>query len=109
MDRKKLIVLALVLLLAVALSGCAQQNQAQNTPGSAGVAGFWPGLWHGFILPVSFVASLFDHSIGIYEIHNDGNLYNLGFVLGTWLVFAVLIGGANSGPAAARRKGGKGA
>ena len=104
-NRRNLIVLLLtLLLLATAVSGCAQHNQEVNTAGSDGVAGFWSGLWQGFILPVAFIASLFDTGIGIYEIHNDGNLYNLGFVLGTWLVFAVIIGGANRGPAASRRK-----
>ena len=105
MKRRNLTALLLVLLLlAIAVSGCAQHNQAVNTAGRDGVAGFWSGLWQGFILPVAFIASLFDTSIGIYEIHNDGNLYNLGFVLGTWLVFAVIIGGANRGPAACRKK-----
>lgn len=107
MDHRKLTMLILLLTLllaAVAISGCAQYNQEVNTAGSEGVAGFWSGLWQGFILPVAFIASLFDTSVGIYEIHNDGNLYNFGFVLGTWLVFAVLLGSANRGSAAGRKK-----
>lgn len=88
MNRQKLALLVLFCLVAVLLlSGCAQSNQAQDTPGADGVAGFWSGLWQGFILPVSFIISLFSDKYGIYEIHNNGNWYNFGFVLGTWIVF----------------------
>jgi hypothetical protein len=97
MNRKQLIlILILVLVAAVALSGCADRNSEEDTEGSDGVAGFWSGLWHGLILPVAFVISLFDDGVGIYEIHNNGNLYNLGFVLGTWFVFGSLLAGSQS-------------
>lgn len=92
MNWKKIAVLVLICLLAAMLvSGCAQSNQQQDTAGSSGVAGFWPGLWHGLILPVTFITSLFDESVGIYEIHNNGNWYNFGFVLGTWFVFGSIL------------------
>ena len=94
MNRKKLVIFLLVgLLLVVFLAGCAQSNQARDTAGKDGVAGFWPGLWQGLILPISFIISLFDGSVGIYEIHNNGNWYNFGFVLGTWIVFSVILAG----------------
>lgn len=83
--------LLVFLLLLMLASGCAQVNQEVGTAGSSGVAGFGSGFWHGLILPVSFIISLFDSSIGIYEIHNDGNWYNFGFVLGAWFVFVAII------------------
>jgi hypothetical protein len=45
-------------------------------------AGFWAGWWHGSILPVTFVISLFKPGVGIYETNNNGAWYNLGFLLG---------------------------
>jgi hypothetical protein len=45
-------------------------------------AGFWAGLWHGSILPIAFIVSLFKPGVGIYETHNSGGWYNLGFILG---------------------------
>lgn len=73
------------------IAGCAQTNQAIGTSGADGVAGFWAGLWHGIILPVAFIISLFKDDIGIYEIHNSGSWYNFGFVLGTsWIFGSVL-------------------
>lgn len=89
-----IILLALCVVLAVALTGCADRNAEEGTTGSDGVAGFWAGLWHGLILPVAFIISLFDDGVGIYEIHNSGNLYNLGFVLGTWFVFGSFLAGS---------------
>ena len=64
------------------LSGCAGPNPLVGTSGSSGVAGFWSGLWHGLICPIAFVLSLFKHGISMYEVHNNGNWYNFGFILG---------------------------
>ncbi|MBE0429909.1 MAG: hypothetical protein IBX61_08560 [Thermoleophilia bacterium] len=94
--RNFLIPSLILLILLLTISGCAEPNQAQGTEGASGVAGFWAGLWHGFILPVAFVISLFDEGIGIYEIHNNGNMYNLGFVIGTWIVFGSVLASRRS-------------
>ena len=45
-------------------------------------AGFWAGFWHGMIMPITFVVSLFKPGVGIYETNNNGGWYNLGFILG---------------------------
>jgi hypothetical protein len=86
-------VLTAVLIFAVA--SCAPSaNDAINTARPSGTsAGFLLGLWHGLIIVVTFVVSLFNHSIGIYEVHNTGWSYNLGFVLGVMSAF----GGAGAG------------
>ncbi len=83
------ILLVLVLLLAVfALTACVAGPNAQvRTPNEDGkVAGFWRGLWHGIIAPITFIISLFTDSVNFYEVHNNGNWYDLGFVLGTGLL-----------------------
>jgi len=51
--------------------GCAPgPNQSKVTASEHdGVAGFWLGLWHGFIAPFVFVASLFKSNLSIYEVH----------------------------------------
>lgn len=45
-------------------------------------AGFWAGLWHGFILPITFIIRLFNPNVGIYELNNNGRWYDFGFFLG---------------------------
>ena len=63
-------------------------NELANTEDQDGnIAGFWRGLWHGLILPMTFFISLFKENVGIYEPHNNGNWYNLGFILGVMIVF----------------------
>jgi hypothetical protein len=49
--------------------------------------GFWSGLWHGIIAPISFVISLFDDDVAIYAINNTGGWYDFGFVLGAGILF----------------------
>jgi hypothetical protein len=44
--------------------------------------GFFGGLWHGIIAPVSFIGSLFSDDIAVWAINNNGGWYAFGFVLG---------------------------
>jgi hypothetical protein len=61
-------------------------NDAEKTADKEGsIAGFWKGLWHGLISPVTFIISIFTKNIRFYEVHNNGNWYNLGFVIGAGL------------------------
>jgi hypothetical protein len=83
--------IALVVLLAVVLvmlAGCAPgPNALVREPDAEGnVAGFWQGLWQGIISPVTFIISLFTPRVHFYEVHNNGNWYNLGFVLGAGIL-----------------------
>jgi hypothetical protein len=45
-------------------------------------AGFWAGLWHGIIAPITFIVSLFSDGVRIYETNNNGRWYDFGFMLG---------------------------
>jgi hypothetical protein len=90
--------LVLALLLLSILAGCAPgPNQFKGTASEHGVAGFWLGLWQGFIAPFVFVASLFKSNLSIYEVHNNGAWYNFGYLFGLACFFG---GGGNR---AARR------
>lgn len=75
-----------ILILAALVVGC-----ATNAPLAAPIVvdpyGFWGGLWHGFIAPLSFIHSLFDPTVAIYSINNNGAFYNLGFTLGGMMGF----------------------
>ena len=72
-------------------------NSLVNTPGTRGtVAGTLIGIWHGIISPVTLVMSFVNPNVQMYEVHNDGSQYNLGFLVGVALVFLILgiIGGS---------------
>jgi predicted small lipoprotein YifL len=67
-------------------------NPLMNKPDALGhVAGIGLGLWHGFISPVTMVVSFFNKNVQIYEVHNNGSQYNLGFVLGLAVLLVVLV------------------
>ena len=88
---------ALVLVLTACAAGA---NPATDIPSSEGeVAGFWLGLWHGIIVPVTFIISLVSDTVGIYEVHNNGGWYDFGFVIGA----SVFLGGSGAGAKGARR------
>lgn len=44
-------------------------------------AGFFRGIWHGWVAPVSLVAGLFNPTIRVYESYNTGWWYDLGFYM----------------------------
>ena len=97
--------LVVVVVFAVLLSSCAAgTNPHTDTPRESAEepAGFWLGLWHGMIILVTFVVSLFKSSIGVYEVHNAGWSYNLGFLLGILIVY-----GGSSGSACRKSPGSK--
>lgn len=92
--RKSWLLSGLVVVGMLVLAACAAGPNPQS--GGAGEsAGFWLGLWQGLILPITFVISLFTDTVNIYEVKNDGNWYDFGFVLGVILVFSG--GGAGAG------------
>jgi hypothetical protein len=89
--RRVTIVCLLVMVLFASCAPGANPTEGEPRPGE-GVAGFWRGLWHGIIAPITFVISLFTGDVNVYETHNKGNWYNFGFVLGA----GVLLGGGGS-------------
>jgi hypothetical protein len=84
---KKILVLCVVFFLVLVLSSCAPgPNRLEKTPNAEGeIAGFWLGVWHGLIAPLTFIVSIFSAKVNIYDVHNSGGWYNFGFVLGAGL------------------------
>ena len=107
---KKPFVLVLSMILLVTMAGCGPDTNIEvntpdasiqlNTPGvnplanepaeNGRVAGVLQGLWHGLIAPVTLIISFFNENVQMYEVHNDGKEYNLGYLLGVALVFLIL-------------------
>ena len=94
---RRVILTGLTAGLALILTACAPTGN--TLAGSASQPGFWLGLWHGFICPVSFVISLFNDHVGVYEVHNNGHWYDFGFVFGILVAASVF-----HSPGYARRK-----
>jgi hypothetical protein len=99
---KKGLMAAALVMAAICLAACAPgANELRGTALESGKpAGFWQGLWHGIIAPVTFIVSLFNKAVNVYEVRNSGNWYNFGFILG----LSMSLGGSGGGAAAARRR-----
>lgn len=77
MKRRQLIY-SLLLLVLITASGCMPGDGKHTFEAPAGF--FW-GIWHGWIAPLSLVWKLFDPNIRIYEPYNTGWWYDCGFYL----------------------------
>ena len=75
---KKGIALLAVAALAVILAGCFP-GTSTYTPGEP--AGFFSGVWHGWIAPISLIIGFFNRDIRIYETYNTGWWYDLGYYI----------------------------
>ena len=107
---KKSLLLSLLVIFSVLIAACAPNASVQvttpnysmqlrapgpnpmiNQPDGTGlVARAGAGLWHGLIAPITLIFSFFDPNVRMYEVHNAGSEYDLGFMLGLTLIFALL-------------------
>jgi len=79
---KKLSYAIYIVLVAFIFTGCADVSPHVETCVTSNPYGFWSGLWHGMILPFSWIGSLFSDDIAIYAYNNNGGWYDFGFMLG---------------------------
>lgn len=107
---KKIIVLGVLLTLPLVLAGCGPGSSVQvttpnstmqlsapgpnpmiNQPDASGrIARAGAGLWHGVIAPVTLLISFFNSDVRMYQVHNAGSEYDLGFLVGVAIVFALI-------------------
>lgn len=77
----KNLIFLLSFIVILLLSGCADVTEIKECA-TSDPYGFWGGLWHGMIVPFSWIGSLFSDDIAIYAVNNNGGWYDFGFVLG---------------------------
>lgn len=87
--KNRILYFILFMAFAAFFTGCATQPMDADV----GHPGFLHGLFHGFIILFSFVASLFT-DYEIYAFPNNGGWYDFGFLLGVMMFFGG--GGAGS-------------
>ncbi|UCG31287.1 MAG: hypothetical protein JSV53_05255 [candidate division WOR-3 bacterium] len=76
---KRLLIIGIILIFALVAINCAPGNERWTWDHQAG---FWAGIWHGIIIIITFIVSLFTRDVGIYEFNNNGWPYNIGFLIG---------------------------
>ena len=76
MNKKFIVFGLIILLMTVLMTGCLPgdgKNTAENP------AGFFWGIWHGWLAPLSLIIGIFNKDIRVYEVMNSGWWYDFGF------------------------------
>jgi hypothetical protein len=68
----------ILIVTVVTISGCMPGN---SDYGASHPAGFFTGIWHGWIAPISLIAGLFNPAVRVYEVYNTGWWYDFGFYI----------------------------
>ena len=76
MKLKRIITIAFFLFLILNLVSCTSGGAVDTQ------AGFFGGLWNGFIIINSLIASIFDSSIELIAENNNGFFYYTGWIIG---------------------------
>ncbi|MDX9892316.1 MAG: hypothetical protein RBS29_07475 [Bacteroidales bacterium] len=92
--NKYLRISGLTIIAIFLLVGCAKSIDVSPCIGDK-IYGFWNGLWHGIITPVTFIVSLFKERVAIYAVNNNGGWYDFGFMLGISIIFGGPCGAAS--------------
>jgi hypothetical protein len=87
MTVRRLVLFGAVLAFVLAACSAGANPETGVAAADGDVAGFWMGLWHGLIAPITFVISLFKDTVNVYDVHNNGNWYDFGFVFGLSIAF----------------------
>jgi hypothetical protein len=82
--RTRLIVFAACLIL---LTGCVAGPTSRFATGDP--AGFAAGLWHGLLTPITLIISFLNENVRMYEANNVGPEYDLGFLMGFFILLSV--------------------
>ena len=75
--KKKIFLTAILAGLVLLLAGCVPGDGTNAVK----PAGFFWGVWHGWIAPISLIIGLFNKSIRVYESLNTGWWYDFGFYI----------------------------
>ena len=78
MKKKNILIICATIALLLFVTSCVP-GSGSNSPTNP--AGFFKGIWHGWVAPVSLIWGLFESNIRIYEVNNTGWLYDLGFYI----------------------------
>lgn len=75
---KHLWICLLCIAVALMFTGCIPGDGSYT---QSDTAGFFSGVWHGWIAPITLIIGLFDKNIRIYETINSGWWYDFGFYI----------------------------
>jgi hypothetical protein len=78
MNKRRFFMIVLMLFVVLVLTACVP-GDGKNT--SEDPAGFFWGIWHGWLAPLSLIIGIFNKNIRVYEVFNTGWAYDVGFYM----------------------------
>ncbi|WP_442600506.1 hypothetical protein [Paenibacillus sp. KN14-4R] len=78
MKIRYFLIMVILFLLMCLLTGCVPGDGTNNAQNHAGF--FW-GIWHGWLAPISLIIGIFKNNIRLYETYNSGWWYDLGYYI----------------------------
>jgi hypothetical protein len=76
---RKIVILALItVFILLMVTGCVPGDGSYTAEKPAG---FFSGIWHGWLAPISLILGLFNKNIRVYEVLNTGWWYDFGFYI----------------------------
>ncbi|QUH31565.1 hypothetical protein [Vallitalea guaymasensis] len=78
MKKRIMLLSIMILMLLFLMTGCMPGDPKYTVSDPAGF--FW-GVWHGWIAPISLIVGLFKENVRIYEVVNTGWWYDFGFYI----------------------------
>ncbi len=75
---KSLSLTIVILLIVIAFTSC-MPNPVQNV--GRPPSGFFKGVWHGWIAPLSLIVGFFNDTTRVYDPNNTGWWYDFGFYM----------------------------
>ncbi|MBN1500387.1 MAG: hypothetical protein JW982_09530 [Spirochaetes bacterium] len=76
--KKSILQIFILSAFLVIFTGCIPGDGSSS---ASDPSGFFSGIWHGWIAPVSVIVGFFNRQIHIYEIYNTGWWYDFGFYM----------------------------
>ena len=78
MKKKIFILMVLSTVILLTFTGCVPGD---GTATSIKPAGFFWGIWHGWIAPISLIMGLLGKNVRVYETFNSGWWYDFGYYM----------------------------
>ena len=79
MTKRHLITSVLLMLFTLIILTACMPNPSESVGRSP--AGFFKGVWHGWIAPISLIVGFFNDSTRVYDPNNTGWWYDFGFYM----------------------------
>ena len=77
-SRLLILMILMALLVLVVTAGCIPGDGKADAGNPAGF--FW-GIWHGWLAPISLIIGIVSRNIRVYETFNTGWWYDFGFYI----------------------------